>query len=617
MVFSMSVIKNQHGVYIVRRKVPKALEPAVAIVLGNGKQRQAFLQQSLRTKDAAVAKAKAAKVLVAFEQILAKARALGSAPYLTDLRDAEIARLAEVHYQVMLAADEDTRREGTGSEPLFQSIAHQLAEAGVDHNSPWDVGSVPAYGLSRREEYQLRQTIAMVLPPRKRALARGDISVVHDEVEELLLTNGVNLDRSSASYRKLGMEVLKADIRAMEAIVNRSEGQWVDTPPEQIVGYVVPTSGEGLMSAFEGWKKHKEPSKRTIEEFERAIRLFIELHGDVPVGEITPRHARLFREALQNTPRKRTGDLRKMSLPELSQWGQENPQAKRISAATINKQLSGVQTVTKWGKRNSDAPQDARMEDPFAGRRLPKQKSTREPFDSDDLQRLFNSPIYTHGARPIGGQGEAAFWLPLLSLFTGARLSELAGLAVSDIRTDASTGITAIFIVEDRERDRRVKTESSERAVPVHPELVRVGFLNFVADRRAADGDTSWLFPLVAPETNGARMYSKWFGRYRHQLGVTSRNTVFHSFRHAFKDALRKARVGEERSDALTGHKSASVGRSYGAKEMLERFGWKELSDDVARVAYPGLDLSHIGKSASDTRRATRNNRVRGNTSKR
>ena len=34
---------------------------------------------------------------------------------------------------------------------------------------------------------------------------------------------------------------------------------------------------------------------------------------------------------------------------------------------------------------------------------------------------IFNTPVFTKGERPEGGQGNAAFWLPLLALFTGAR----------------------------------------------------------------------------------------------------------------------------------------------------------------------------------------------------
>jgi hypothetical protein len=41
----MGVIKDRHGTYCARRKVPKGLEEAVAVVLGNGKQRQKWLKR--------------------------------------------------------------------------------------------------------------------------------------------------------------------------------------------------------------------------------------------------------------------------------------------------------------------------------------------------------------------------------------------------------------------------------------------------------------------------------------------------------------------------------------------------------------------------------------------
>mgnify|MGYP002641998586 CR=1 FL=1 len=44
---------------------------------------------------------------------------------------------------------------------------------------------------------------------------------------------------------------------------------------------------------------------------------------------------------------------------------------------------------------------------------------------------------------------------------------------------------------------------------------------------------------------------------------MTDSSKVFHSFRHLMKDALRNADIDEAVSDAITGHSSVSIGRSY------------------------------------------------------
>jgi hypothetical protein len=73
------------------------------------------------------------------------------------------------------------------------------------------------------------------------------------------------------------------------------------------------------------------------------------------------------------------------------------------------------------------------------------------------------------------GKAEAAFWLPLMALFTGARLNELAPLAAADVVTDAATGIVSINIARSPSQD-----SWFGRLVPIHPELTRIGLLRFV-----------------------------------------------------------------------------------------------------------------------------------------
>jgi len=75
------------------------------------------------------------------------------------------------------------------------------------------------------------------------------------------------------------------------------------------------------------------------------------------------------------------------------------------------------------------------------------------------------------------------------------------------------------------------------------------------------------LFPLLKKDKYGklTQNWSKWFGRRLRRLGVVDSSKVFHSYRHGLKDSLRNAGVDEAISDAITGHSSVNVGRSYGS----------------------------------------------------
>jgi integrase len=397
----------------------------------------------------------------------------------------------------------------------------------------------------------------------------------------------------------LGAEILRQNVLALRAVKRRRlEGEPIPTPKLPDFTPRATENGETLRAAFAGWQKDRRPAPGTLTEYERAIELFIQLHGNLPVSAITRTHARTFREALQDIPRIRTGRQLKQSLPELAQWGREHPDAPRLSAGTINKIIGGVQAVSVWAHDHGIIPDNLAWHDPFGRMRLEEDDPEREPFTADELRTLFASPVFTRGKRPKGCQGEAAFWLPVLGLFTGARRGELAALTVEDVGPIENTKHIAFTFKADKKRGKTVKTKSSARIVPLHPELKRLGLLEFVAAVKRERGASAWLFPGISPDCNGgAKAWTKWFGRYLAKVrikGDSNTDKVFHSFRHTFKDALRQAGVAEDINDALTGHSARTVGRDYGAKKMLRRFGAKALASAVSRVKYKGLDLSDL-----------------------
>ena len=176
-------------------------------------------------------------------------------------------------------------------------------------------------------------------------------------------------------------------------------------------------------------------------------------------------------------------------------------------------------------------------------------------------------------------------------------LTEAEIKRIADYYYDAASGVRFLTVIEDEEASRSLKTETSVRAVPIHPELVRIGFIEFVDQVRSNGGQSARLFPKLQQGSKGGfgEAFSKWFGRYKRSLGIDNEKSVFHSFRHGFKDALRAAGVNEDVNDALTGHSGGNaVARGYGSDDMVRRFGFHTLCAAVEKARYSSLDLSHL-----------------------
>jgi hypothetical protein len=154
----MGLIKNEHGVYHVRRKVPKSLEAATATVMGVPKERVSWLKETLGTKDAKQARVLAKPIMMKFDRVLAQAEALlVEHPVRTELTEAEIKRIADYFYAHELVADEEQREGGIGSDLVFASVHRQLTEAGIKVQTPFEVAAPAGSGLIRPYDAQDRR----------------------------------------------------------------------------------------------------------------------------------------------------------------------------------------------------------------------------------------------------------------------------------------------------------------------------------------------------------------------------------------------------------------------------------------------------------------------------
>ena len=322
-----------------------------------------------------------------------------------------------------------------------------------------------------------------------------------------------------------------------------------------------------LSDVLDRWAKEQKPKERTVKRTRSIVAQFDALYGSPAVREITKQHVIGFKD-------------------QLIEDGQ--------SPANINVMIPMLGTVLNYAVDKLhilDANPAAKVR--VTDKRKAKEK--RRAFEVGELQAIFDSPVYAEGLRPDAGGGAAAYWLPLLSLFTGARQTELGQLHPDDVVEEAYRSADGndqrawvLKIVENADRGQWVKNEGSERRVPIHPTLIDLGFIAFVLSAKTAKQVR--VFPDIVPNAQGELMgnWSKWFGRYRRsECGLTSKETPFHSFRHTFKHYMRLASVPSEVHNELTGHETGDVADSYGGFS----YPLRPLVDAIAKYEVPGLVL--------------------------
>lgn len=371
------------------------------------------------------------------------------------------------------------------------------------------------------------------------------------------------------------------------------------TPAANVNGSGSPRGHEPLQQVVDTWLNEKvEMSPKTRHECQMVLRRLSEVvGGNPPIGSVDKVRVVQLQEALLAMPRSLPAADRRLPILQIAEK-YKGLDIQRVRPETVRKQITLLQSFFEWAKEHEFIDENfAKGLKPKKGKRGIRR---RVPFSSDDLQAIFNSPIYTGCYSPqerlrLGHQiiRDEYFWLPLLGTFQGGRLEELGSLLLSEIKREEGILYLELDVLEideeDSERDEAMKSFTSLRVSPVHPMILACGFEAYVEELRGR-GETR-LFPNLRPDRFGkyTALYSKWFGRFLTRLAITERRKVFHSLRHNFKAACRRANLREDVHDRLTGHRNDSVGRQYG-----EDIPMCVLAEAMQKVQYPELDLSHV-----------------------
>lgn len=168
-------------------------------------------------------------------------------------------------------------------------------------------------------------------------------------------------------------------------------------------------------------------------------------------------------------------------------------------------------------------------------------------------------------------------WGPLIAIYTGARLNEIAQLRLDDIKHE---GDFYYFDLNENDDDARLKNEASARRVPIHSKLKNLGLLEYVNDMRS-EGHKR-LFPhFPYSKKNGyGRNLGQWFNNvFLPKLEMKTKKLVFHSFHHTMMTVLGQNDVPDTIIKAIVGHTIAGVMHEH----YFKGYTLKQLSESLEK----------------------------------
>jgi len=311
---------------------------------------------------------------------------------------------------------------------------------------------------------------------------------------------------------------------------------------------------------------------KTIGQNRAYLNLLVEYFGpDRLLATITKQDASEVKKVLQELPASRNTKPKLKAMPLMQAI--KEPGHKKIAAKTINSHIQMFKMFFDWAERHGHSPHTL-----FEGMKVKKDRASdteRKPFSPDQARLIFTELT----ANPSGlVRKDSHKWGMLLGMFTGARLNEICQLDIADVQQDGD--IWFLNITDEGDETKSVKSKAGRRKVPLHSELIRLGFLDFVDSRR----NGTRLFPDYSYAANGG--YGRNLGRccnesFLPKLGIKLPGLVFHSLRHTVVTRLGQANVPEPIIQCIVGHARSGV-----TQEVYLREGYTlaQLSDAIGKL---------------------------------
>ncbi len=433
--------------------------------------------------------------------------------------------------------------------------------------------------ISRRDLSQADTIIRELMA--KHGIPQEDFQPFGLACLDMLLTNTQQL-RDWISSGPLGLAAMPGDPAPGASVMPTPAPPSASSPKLStvLVGFI------DLMKSTGEWKGQTEAQNTTT------YAMFMQHCGDQPVQSYTRKDCAAFFDVLRALPAlyAKKAEWRGMTLAQIAEMSR-GLKVDRLSMKTIKRHFSALGRLFDYLKKRGEYE----GENPAHGHDFPSGKTRanqgRKMWEGEKLTALFASPVWTGCAsasrRSTPGTmiiKDEKYWLPLLGLYHGNRLEEFAQLIRSDVR-----GENGIWYFDINDADgKQIKNTQSARRVPIHPKIIALGFLDYV--RATAPKDADRLFPNLIPggaDEKYGHAFTKWFSRYRKEIGLYEKGLDYHSFRHGVTTKLFGAGVEKVVVDALTGHEGAGISE----KVYLKQLPLETLYAAICKVEWPEVLL--------------------------
>lgn len=306
--------------------------------------------------------------------------------------------------------------------------------------------------------------------------------------------------------------------------------------------------------------------------------VFVELMDDPTLDDLDRPLITEYRRRLQELPDDLYQARRRYGVTELAELivSVKSSGDPRMELKTANHYIRRLSEMLNWAVIEELLPRNPAAGVGGVGRRDKREQDERGVFDADDLAKIFGVEWFQEGKGRSSARGQFYtyqphyYWLPLLGLYSGGRLNELAQLYLDDVQQDDAGCWFIDFNLDGADKidadpkqeeegrsDKSLKTINSQRVVALHDRLVGLGLPAYVEALRRA-GHVR-LFPELRfdKDKGYGKAAGKWFNErfLGRRLKIPRDGTkTFHSLRHMFITGLFDAEVPEATVAQLAGH---------------------------------------------------------------